>query len=800
MKYFRILASPPAILICILVLVYWQFFFRGFIPVPADTLVGAYFPWYDYNWGYAVHVPVKNALISDVFSQFFLWKYLSIDLIKSGQLPLWNIYSFTGTPMLATYHSAVLNPFNLFLLLPKYYGWGFYIFAQSLLAALGMYVLLGKFINTPAAKISGALIFTFSGLMTTWTEFGTGVYAAAMLPWIFFSLINYFETKKLRHLFLMSIFFLLLYLAGHAQLTLYSSALVLIYSIVFGKFKKTLLVGGFVILSISLAMIQLLPSYEFAKESIREAENYGQYFNHGLSPVYESVRFFAADFFGNPATGNHWSDQSYHEQTSFLGSITLIFILPFLFKRFRDEPSADLSLRNSLSRGYSSQNKNINFWGLTFLATLVVFFDSSVSRFLYSQPLPFLTYSSAARIFFISSFAVAILAAIGIEKYYKDAEFFKIARRCALFLLAGIIGMLIGFYIVKEIAERNADLILVKNFSVTIRNLILPLFFVGAIVFISYIKLIPKRIILILILLILFIDLGRYFQKYNPFVPQHIIFPDTPITEYLKNRNGQFRILRTESDVMPPNTWTHYKLQSIEGYDPLYSKDYAEVFNVINGLDFYNTPSRYREVISISSPFINALNVKYILKSNDNPDEDLKNPQAQFLKENYKEVFSDKSVTVYENPFVLPRAYFAEELIGVNSEEELARIISEKSFDPAKNAAIVSEPTSSRFERGQVDIINYESNAIDLKTTSKDDGFLVFADNYDEGWHLLRNGEEEKIYKVNGSFRGFSAPAGINIYRMYYWPDYVDKGLKISMLAGLAFVVLIIFAVRKKIF
>jgi len=55
-------------------------FIKGFVPVPADTLVGSYFPWLDYKWGFTVGVPVKNPPISDVFSQFFIWKHQVMDI------------------------------------------------------------------------------------------------------------------------------------------------------------------------------------------------------------------------------------------------------------------------------------------------------------------------------------------------------------------------------------------------------------------------------------------------------------------------------------------------------------------------------------------------------------------------------------------------------------------------------------------------------------------------------------------------------------------------------------------------
>lgn len=40
---------------------------KGLVPFPGDLLVGAYYPWLEYKWGYEVGVPIKNQLISDIF-------------------------------------------------------------------------------------------------------------------------------------------------------------------------------------------------------------------------------------------------------------------------------------------------------------------------------------------------------------------------------------------------------------------------------------------------------------------------------------------------------------------------------------------------------------------------------------------------------------------------------------------------------------------------------------------------------------------------------------------------------------
>ena len=97
---------------------FWKTIYLKLIPFPGDMLVGAYYPWLDYKWGgFETSVPIKNPLISDIFSQFFLWKDLIRESFLNKQIPFWNPYSYSGYPLLANFHSSVFNPFNLLLII-----------------------------------------------------------------------------------------------------------------------------------------------------------------------------------------------------------------------------------------------------------------------------------------------------------------------------------------------------------------------------------------------------------------------------------------------------------------------------------------------------------------------------------------------------------------------------------------------------------------------------------------------------------------------------------------------------------
>jgi len=82
---------------------FWKFFLKGLIPFPGDFVVGIYYPWLDYKWGYSVGVPVKNPIIADVPSFMYPMQTFAFDLMKSGSWPLWNPKILAGISICAVF-------------------------------------------------------------------------------------------------------------------------------------------------------------------------------------------------------------------------------------------------------------------------------------------------------------------------------------------------------------------------------------------------------------------------------------------------------------------------------------------------------------------------------------------------------------------------------------------------------------------------------------------------------------------------------------------------------------------------
>lgn len=755
-KYF-----PLLLLLGFLIILFKDSLFFNKVPLPGDTLIGAYFPWLDYKWGYSVGVPVKNALTSDAFSQFFVWKKVLVDTIINHQLPLWNPTSFSGTPLMASFHSSVFNPGNIFFYFKN--GWSLYIFFSFFLSLIFMYQYLSLWTKDNRIKSIAALIYSFSGPMSTWAEFGTAIWASAFFPLFFYFLHSYVADPKKSKLFFIPITLCLLIFSGHVQIFTYVFLLLPMYLVyLYWRYHPHAVVFVklvlFVLLGLGLSSIQILPTKEYYQRSIRSEEKYSSSFNYGLSPISEVVRLWAADFYGHPSSQNHFSSVSYHEYSSFLGFLTVPLIL-FLWTA-------------------KKQNK-VLFPSFVLIICLLIAYNNPLSILIFKLPIPLLTYSSASRIFFLLNFATAILVTQSLELLFTS----KIQKRLIYFVLAFSIGTMIITFLVPEefrvVSQRNTMYYLAISLSFLI---LYPL---------TYKK---SSLFFCLLILLYSLDLGRYFLRYNTFFPEKLIFPSTPIIDYLVNQEKPNRIARQNTNLLPANTWSYYNLESVEGYDPLYSSVYAHFFHLIKADPFNSLVSRYALLENIDTRYLDALNVKYFLALNIKNDDHYQIVNT-LNKNNWKVVFSDKSVSIFQNPNVYPRAYFAKNVEYVSSGQELIANISSQKFDPRTTALIQSDKSEIiDFDpNSKISIKKYSSQEIDLEVSTATSSFMIISNSYDPGWKAKINGRPTEVYKTNASFLGLKIDHGNSSVNLYYLPDSFVTGLTLSVISLLIIFLSLIF-------
>jgi uncharacterized membrane protein YfhO len=730
----------PYLFIILLVFVFfWQFFIKGLLPIPADTIVGLYHPFRDlYSKNYPNGVPFKNFLITDPVRQQYPWRELAISIEKKLELPLWNHYVLTGTPLLANFQSGSFYFFNiLFVLMSFPTAWSLIIFLGPLLGGIFLYFYLDNLKLSKWASVLGGITFSFSGFFVAWMEWGTITHVALWLPLILLSIDKLISNNKNRTWSLIYLFSLISsFFAGHVQIFFYLGSLSLVYFIVrwlqCGR-KKSILFSCLILNAIFLVIssVQWIPTLQFIFLSSRSTDVPGFNAPGWFIPWQNLIQFIAPDYFGNPATLNYWGTWNYGELVGYVGLLPLILAIFSMFYR---------------------NDKKTLFFGSIFFVSLIMSLPTFFSEIPFQLHIPFVETSQPTRLLFLADFSLAVLAALGFDYLLKTTK--KMHVIYPLIFVLTILAML-WIFIPKEHS------LVVKN------NLILPtllfvsslFLFCGLIVFRNKRKLIIA--ICLLILIVVSFDLLRFGWKFNSFTQKSYLYPSTEIISYLQKQKGQFRIATTDSKILPPNFSSVYRIESVDGYDPLYLKRYGELIAAMerNKPDI-STPFGFNRIIAphnYNSRLMDLLGVKYILSLSvlDSP--------------GLRKVFQEGQTLVYENKNVISRAFFVRNIKLSADKKESIEMLFDSSIDLNKTGIVENEggKLNENWSIGVLSITMYSANKIDINTENAGAGFLVLTDAFYPTWRATVDGNSTKIYVTDYNFRGIVIPAGKHKIEFY---------------------------------
>lgn len=576
----------------------WKTVLLNQAAFPGDLLYGAYYPWM------TMSLPVKNPLISDVFSQVFTWKALIVNAYREWQLPLWNPYTLSGYPLLANFHSGALYPGNLWLLGNFISGWNRLLWWQLFASAGFMFCFLRSLKLPYLASLAGALTYAFGGFALVMWQL---VHAGQAMIWIP-ALLLAIERKKPS--FIPAGVFLLV-TAGHAQTLVYGLLMVSGFALVKSTSRAELVkyLAGLG-LGLGLAGLQLLPFWEQAQLSVRESEHYIERENFGLLPPSSLATLVAPDFFGHPATRNYWGTFNYQERTIYLGVLGL-FGLVWAGFSYRRLARAD------------------KYWLLVALISLALALDTPIGRAVYVWKIPGLSTASASRVAVALLTASAILAAGFTDRLRRG-----LSTKFACSLLVAVFAITAFGFTHRQWTTHT---------GVIARNLVWPSAIVGSLA--TVFALSRKRAWLLpAVILILIMDLFRFGWKYNPFVPQSQVFGSTPVTDWLAASPGLFRIDREDGPVLPPNTWEFYKIMAAPGYDPMSPSGYTRAYHSTVNNRPQALGSRYTVADRFDPDKLALFGIKYILTTAP------QNKDQKMTGYGLTKVFTANNVAVWENP------------------------------------------------------------------------------------------------------------------------------------------------------
>jgi len=716
------------------------YLFENKIPFPTDYQLNNFELWNTYKeyWG-----PIKNPVISDIVSEIYPWKKLTIDSLLKYELPLWNPYNFSGTPHLANYQSAAFSVTNIFYFLFDFKNaWSLSVLIQPLLAGIFMYMFARSLKLRETSSILSAVSFMFCGIITTWMNWTTISLAISFLPLALFAIEKYNKDKKNRYLILLTISFPLSFFSGHFQISIYFALYIICY--ILFKFLETknklifLETVLFSFLGIVLSMPQILPSVEFYTQAFRS--NIFQKINPVSLSHMPTV--LAPDFYGNPISRNNLLGV-YAEKSSFVGTVPFSLAILSVF----------------------SKNKKVYFF--IFMATLSLLFclDTPFLDLIVRAKIPVISTSSLSRILILFSFSLSILAGFGLNEainYISNKNYKKI------FIWSILLLSLLSLVWISVIG----NIIDPKFFSVAIRNLILPTLMIISIILILIISFINKKILtigIIVIILLTSFDMLRFSSKWQPFISGDNAFVSTPIITKLSKLDKNYRYLGP----FGAEGAIYFNLNSTEGYDPLYINRYGQFIGSLS--DGKVTPSA-RVGVKIPTrakyfpKILDFIGIKYVLAKKSDLEKPWSFPFKNYPKDKFDLIYQEDVFQIYENKNVFPRAYLIGDYVVLNNDQQIIDKLLNDNFDLRKSVVLENNPNIKRTDSlvGEAKIIKYSPNKIIIKTKANQNSILILTDNFYSGWKAKVNGEEEKIIRADFTFRAIPIQKGENEVEFYY--------------------------------
>ncbi|MBU0699756.1 YfhO family protein [bacterium] len=523
------------ILIILTIAFFWKFFFLGFLPLGGDIATYTYPPWYHH---YHSKTKSQNPLLSDPVFLHYPLRKLACERLKEGKITLWNPYIFCGSPLFST-NSVSFCPLNtLFLFFDPLTSYSLILILQMLLSGIFMYIFLrGSLSLGIFGALIGGIVYEFSGFSIVWLEMG--ILSGFLLPLILFFIDRAIIKRSIFYTSLAGMVLGIQLLSAFLQIGLFvllATAAYSLFRIFMQRDIKAVKYSALVfVFGISLAAVQLIPSYELIKHAHREPiENY-----RSLSPLpwQNLITFLVPDYYGNPVDYNYRlirgkfrsvfeeyglklppphprrgiMQDNYNELCGYIGVLPLILAFLVIFLK---------------------RDRNDIFFTSFILICLLLVLGSPLYYLLFVG-IPGCNRLIISRFIFLYTFGGAVLAALGCNYVARVMDASGNTARMKMYS-RGII-LLFGLIII-------ASLYLGKHVVPDYFHLLNPPFLTPLLLLVSSgiillnIDRLRGSIIKAAILIIIILDLFSFGLKYNPFVPRHEMYPVTPELTFLSDR------------------------------------------------------------------------------------------------------------------------------------------------------------------------------------------------------------------------------------------------------------------------
>jgi len=305
-------------------------------------------------WPYLVLVAIPTAVFvlpvlsgghllitGDNLQQNYPLRVLVGSMLRHGQLPFWNQYIFSGTPLMADFNAGAFYPLTgLFVVMPDRAAWVATEVIVFSAVAIGMYVFLRALALSTAACLLGAATFAFAGPVLSQVNHVDMTEGFVAIPWMLLAVLHIVRDGRWRWSILLGIAFASVILAGAPEAMLDEALLVIAYATLSAGLSRerwwrvlSRCAAG-VALALSLAAIQWLPGLEAIRSSQRGS---GVFAAAGSYPtpfsIFALVPYLDGGY-GHLGEATFFGQYNLPEVGIYLGILPLIALVTLLHPRW----------------------------------------------------------------------------------------------------------------------------------------------------------------------------------------------------------------------------------------------------------------------------------------------------------------------------------------------------------------------------------------------------------------------------------------------------------------------------------
>ena len=693
----------------------------------------------------------------------FLWPMyrFAARSLRSGTVPLWNPYLYSGAPFAADNQSGLFYPVNLvtFALLgtPSYPVMEGLVVLHIWLAAVGTYAMLRSMRLRPSAAVLGGLAFALSDLFVTHIGNLNLNATAAWLPFALGASHRALRRGRVGWAVGAGAIVAVAALAGHAQMFLFvclALALLHLYHVVrtlvvheADARRKILRTLGLALLTAAVglggAALMLVPAWQMASHTGRGHLPYQEATRYSLPPR-ALIGLLAPGFYGRGAA-NFWGSWE-RVEVGYTGVATVVLALLGTVLAVRSAWTRSAATDERESDPRPQQGFPVAFFaGLIPLAFLLAMGSHTpLYRLLYRFVPTFDQIRAPARLIVLGNLGLAAMAAYGLNRIIAAPQLTRRYQRAALAAAACAAAALLTVGLPQAHALAPAHRLASATRSITIAAALLVL--TGTAIFLVQWRR-WTRWLLPLLLAADLVALGSTLEieRNNPTLG----FRRADIVAFLKSDPDLFRI-EDNSPAWQPDAALVHELYDIGGvYNPLTLAPYEA----------------YRWALGQrGSPLYNFLGVKYVLAGKESPPGD----------ERLVPVFAGEEIDVYLNTAAYPRALFVTHASVARDHEEAWRAIHAPGFDPRQTVVLEQGPNadpaigSADSGPAALSFVRYGLNDVAVSVNAPCAGWLVLSDVYYPGWRAAVDGVTTPVLRANYTFRAVPVPAGDHLVEMTF--------------------------------